>query len=301
MKTVLKTLAIGAVGGLISLTAQAGPVTYTANPANGGATTSSFQTDKITGPYNAEIDQDAAGNFSESGLIQFGNFSLNGTNIGAGTSGLGTDYNLYGLFTAAGTATATDLGGGLLSVVVKFTSFLAEIWTDPNRDTAFSFNVGAAGDQDGFTGQDAASQFGDAAASAAHSLTNTSEDQLVLQITGGLKFPRVATLLVNTNNGGVLSGGFNIKSAFNTDFGAPGEADDFFQFLPFNFLNLNLLASGQTGQTTGNFANPGGFTDNTFTNASVDVTFIPEPTTVGLLGLGLLGLGAMGRRRRRKI
>ncbi len=299
MKTVLKTLAIGAVGGLISLTAQAGPVTYTANPANGGATGSPFQADKITGPYSAEIDQDGAGNFSESGLIQFGNFSLSGSNVGAGTSGLSTNYNLYGLFTATGTASATPIGGGLVSVVVKFTSFLAEIWTDPNKDTGFSFNAGNAGDQDGFTGQDGASQFADAGASAAHGLTNSSEDQLVLQITGGLKFPRIATLLVNGSTGSVISGGFNVKSKFNTDFGAPGEADDFFQFLPFNFLNLTLLASGQTGQTSGNFL--GSFTDNTFQNASVDVTFIPEPTTVGLLGLGLLGLGAMGRRRRRKI
>ncbi|RMD88020.1 MAG: flocculation-associated PEP-CTERM protein PepA [Alphaproteobacteria bacterium] len=301
MKTLLKTLAIGAVGGMLSVAAQAGPVTYTANPANGGAAGAAFQADKITGPYSAEIDQDNAGNFTESGLIQFGNFSLGGTNLGGGTSGLGTSYNLYGLFTAAGTATATPLGGGLATVVVKFTSFLAEIWTDPNRDSTFSFNAANANDQDGFTGQNAGSQFADAGGSAAHSLTNTAEDQLVLQITGGLSFPRVATLLVNTSNGGVLSGGFNVKSKFNTDFGAPGEADDFFQFFPFNFLNLNLLASGQTGQTTGNFFNPGGFTDNTFQNASVDVTFIPEPTTVGLFGLGLLGLGAMARRRRRKV
>lgn len=276
------------------------PVQFTANPGNVDPTINfgpnSYQADQFSGLYNAEIDQDAFGNFTETGLIQIGQAALNNNALTPGESGLGIDYGIYALFTAAGQASLNPAG----DIEVDFSDFRVEVWLDPGVElggpgldqTGFSFDAvnGDAIDQDGFAGQNAGSQFAVSGA-AAHTLTNTDDDVLILSVGMGDLISGFAA--VSELGGGT----FEVSSAFNTDFGAPGDADDFFQFAT-NFINLSLFASGQTGVEIGLFPF-GPVQDALFTQASANISFIPEPTTVGLLGLGLLGFGALGRRRRR--
>ena len=268
------------------------PVQFTANPGNVDPTIvlgpNSYQADQFAGFYDAQIDQDAFGNFTETGLIQIGQALLDGNQILPLNSGLNVDYGIYALFSASGQA-SLNLAG---DIEVDFNDFRVEVWLDTGLDTTTSFvaSNGNAIDEDGFAGQNAASQFAQSA-NEAHTLGMTADDVLILSVGAGDLISGFAA--VSQLGGGT----FEVSSAFNTDFGAPGDADDFFQFAT-NFINLSLFASGQTGVEIGLFPF-GPVQDALFTQASANISFIPEPTTVGLLGLGLLGFGALGRRRRR--
>ena len=273
------------------------PVQFTANPGNVDPTISFgpafYQADQFAGFYDAQIDQDAFGNFSETGLIQIGQALLNGNQLLPAESGLNVDYGIYALFSAAGQASLNPAG----DIEVDFSDFRVEVWLDPGIEnpatrtlTSFDALNGDGVDQNGFSGQNAASQFAQEV-DQAHSLTNTADDVLILSVGAGDLISGFAA--VSELGGGT----FEVSSAFNTDFGAPGDADDFFQFAT-NFINLSLFASGQTGVEIGLFPF-GPVEDALFTQASANISFIPEPTTVGLLGLGLLGFGTLGRRRRR--
>ena len=110
---------------------------FTVNPTAVGEAQSSFQASAINFNYTATVSQNAAGQFTESGLATFSTFNnpfnvplastLTGLNLGPGTAG----YNLYTTFTATGT-TAAAAGGGL---TVFSPSFNINLFVDRDRNT----------------------------------------------------------------------------------------------------------------------------------------------------------------------
>jgi len=110
---------------------------FTVNPTAVVEAQSSFQALAINFNYAAAVSQNAAGQFTETGLATFSTFNnpfntplsstLTGLNLGPGTTG----YNLYSTFTASGTSTAAA-GGGLNGV---FSSFNVSFFVDRDRNT----------------------------------------------------------------------------------------------------------------------------------------------------------------------
>lgn len=278
--------------------AAAAPLIFTVNPGVIGSGASSFEADEMVGGYSAEIDQFDDGSFIEHGYAAIQAFQLNGipNSIPAFVSGLGADYLMYALFRIEGQVVELTAN----EIQVNFTSFLAEIWVDPmNAITGSSVDVvhGDGIDQTGFSGQNAGSQFADAGGSAAFTLNNTDDDILVLEILGGDFLNGVANVEDNGNAG--IEGNFQVRSGFNTEFFG-FDALDFFEFLQ-PILALTLQANGNTGNEDGIPFPPAAAQDVVFRNASLNITFIPEPGTLGLLGFGLFAAGALASRRRKMV
>jgi hypothetical protein len=82
------------------------------------------------------VEFDALGNFTETGIFLISSFNLG---LNAVASGVQTNYNIYGTFTAS--------GSGFPNGVV--TSFSFELFGDPDADTTFS-GLTISGDGDDF-------------------------------------------------------------------------------------------------------------------------------------------------------
>jgi len=270
------------VAGAVALTAMFASVSASAAPYNQFTVNPSalddpisdpyptFSANKITGDYIERITFNGDGTFDVSLLWTAGQFVDRG---GVGViqdSGLGArdGYGLYALYKARGVVTAAG-------AVTKF-SFTGpgslEVFFDKNRNTANPTGVPATG-------------------SGNFALTNTGDD---LRLAYGEAVSGVGTLdttLETCGDDGINCGSFGSTTTFNlTDFGKQ------FFTAPNPFYNLSF----QSGQLN-NFVPEGTLT----IDGSLDVVFneaadVPEPASVGLLGLGLLGLGAARRRKQAK-
>jgi hypothetical protein len=228
-----------------------------------------FSANKITGDYVERITFNGDGTFDVSLMWTAGQFVDRGGEGVIADSGLGArdGYGMYALYKASGVVTSAG-------PVTKF-SFTGpgslEVYFDKDRNTR---NLGTP-----------------ATGTGNFNLSNTGDDLLIAY---GAALSGVGTLdttLETCGPDGINCGSFGSTTSFNlTDYGKQ------FFIAPNPFYNLSF----QSGQLN-NFVPTGSLT----IDGSLDVVFeraaeVPEPASVGLLGLGLLGLGAARRRKQAK-
>lgn len=245
---------------------------FTVDP-DASSPATNFVADKITGNYAETIDLNLNGTFNASIKWQAGQFVGNDgiDPVLPGTSRLGVDYSLYGLYVGSGTFSTV---AGITSFI--FNSSMLELYFDDNLDTTFT-DPGAG---------NATSQW---------TTGNTTDDKLLAS--GTFTGPSNAS-----SNGGILDGtcsgancgSFGVTNTFSlTDNTVdPLINGEKFFIDPRPFYNVTL-ASGQFNAfdaIPGTTQKANGSADFIFTN-------VPEPTTLMLMGLGLLGFGVKSRKK----
>lgn len=250
---------------------------FTVQPT-GPAVNAPFEADRITGGY-AEVatftpTSASAGTFQVSLRWVAGQFINNSDStdpdeLAANRTGLGFDYGLYALYTASGTYTM-GANGRTNFMFTAGTGDLA-VYLDDNVNTTFVTPGSGA---------------------SAYGRVNAGDDILLATGNPLAGEGNLDPTLSSCSGGG--GSGINCGSfGSTTSFELTGAGSEFF-VLPDPFYNLSF----QSGQLN-NFTPSG----TQYINGSLDVTFnneVPEPASVGLLGLGLLGLGAARRRKQAK-
>lgn len=121
-------------------------------------------------------------------------------------------------------------------------------------------------------------------------MTGSGEDiEIYFSTTPGIGF-----VILQTGPGDAATEGICGTAGFNESSGGENCVSG-------SFLNNSALSSfnGSTSSSTVNFASTQWFVKDDSGGSSVSQTFIPEPMTLSLVGVGLVGLGLLSRRFRK--